>query len=665
MNKLIGIDTGGTYTDAVIFSESEGVLAKAKALTTRHDLSVGIGNAIDAAMRTANVSPDDIAMVSMSTTLATNAIVEGLGDRVGVILIGFQESDLNRAGLRGALRSDPVLFLAGGYDAHGSEAAALDTAPALAWLVGEASAVSAFAVAGQFSIANPGHELAVRALLADRAGKPVICSHGLSAKLNAPKRALTALLNARLIGIIHHLIDSTERLLSARSVAAPIMVVKGDGSLISAAEARRKPIETILSGPAASIVGASYLTGLRDALVSDIGGTTTDVALLRDGRPRLDARGAKVGGWLTMVEAVAMHTMGLGGDSEVGQDPGAADLALWLGPRRVIPVSLLASQFPDEVHTALGRQSAMQLPPEQAGRFAVASGQAGAELFASGGPEADIAQRIANGPVPLPDLIGGRRDNSTLARLVSRGGALISAFTPSDAAHVLGLHTAWDRQAAAKAAALFARKRTRLGETLADDAEAISHQVIAAVTRTSAESLLDACFAEDGDLTPRPSAHPLVQAALQRRSALVRLEVGLSVPIVALGAAAGAYYPEVARQLNTDSVIPHHADVANAIGAVVGHVRVTSTVTISRPSDDRYRAHLEDGPRDFAELADAVAAAEQSLHEAVIRGAEANGAPRIDIQFRQERKAVAVGTDELFLEMTISATGTGRPSLAS
>src|SRR3712207_3146395 len=97
---LIGIDTGGTYTDAVVFSEAAGVLAKAKALTTKHDLSIGIGQAIDAAMQRASALPSDIAVVSMSTTLATNAIVEGLGDRVGLVLIGFQQADLNRAGIQ-------------------------------------------------------------------------------------------------------------------------------------------------------------------------------------------------------------------------------------------------------------------------------------------------------------------------------------------------------------------------------------------------------------------------------------------------------------------------------------------------------------------------------------------------------------------------------------
>ncbi len=664
MARLIGVDTGGTYTDAVVFSEAEGVLAKAKALTTRHDLSIGIGEAIGAAMQAAGIAPADVAMVSMSTTLATNAIVEGLGDHVGLVLVGFKPADLERAGLRDALRGDPVLVLAGGHDAHGSEVLPLDSSPLLPWLAGEAAGVGAFAVASQFSVAHPGHELAVRAAIAERTGKPAVCSHELSARLNAPKRALTALLNARLIGTIHHLIEATERLLHARSITAPVMVVKGDGSLISAEEARRKPIETILSGPAASLVGASYLTGLRDALVSDIGGTTTDVALLRDGRPRLDEQGARVGGWSTMVEAVAMHTIGLGGDSEVGQDFAQSGAALRLGPRRAVPVSLLAVQFPQEVHRALDRQAAMPLPSEQAGRFAVASSRAGMDAQGATGPEADMLRRIVRGPVALTELLGNRRDNSTLERLLTRGAALVSAFTPSDAAHVVGIHTAWDGDAALKAAGLFARRRTRLGENLADGPDAISRSVIAAVTRASAESLLDACFAEEGDLPTGLSTHPLVQSALRRRPSLVRLAVDLSVPIVALGAAAATYYPDVAAQLNTRAVIPDHADVANAIGAVVGHVRVTSTVTISRPSDEHYRLHLEEGPRDFIELAEAVAVAEECLRETVTGRAAANGAPRVEIHFQHERQAVPVGGGELFLQMTVSATATGRPALA-
>jgi N-methylhydantoinase A/oxoprolinase/acetone carboxylase beta subunit len=102
-----------------------------QALTTRRDLSIGVGHAIDAAVRIGGTSPDEVALVSMSTTLATNAIVEGTGDQVGLVLIGLQGPELNRASLRQALRDDPVLFLAGGHDAHGSETATLDLAGGL------------------------------------------------------------------------------------------------------------------------------------------------------------------------------------------------------------------------------------------------------------------------------------------------------------------------------------------------------------------------------------------------------------------------------------------------------------------------------------------------------------------------------------------------------
>ncbi|TIO11576.1 MAG: hydantoinase/oxoprolinase family protein, partial [Mesorhizobium sp.] len=174
----------------------------------------------------------------------------------------------------------------------------------------------------------------------EKTGLPVTASHELSAKLGGPRRALTTLLNARLISMIDRLVAATEGFLAARGIAAPLMVVRGDGALVSAAFARQRPIETILSGPAASLVGARHMTGLDDAVVSDIGGTTTDVAVLDGGRPRLDPEGATVGGFRTMVEAVAMRTFGLGGDSEVTLEDSALNPRILLGPRRLVPLAL-------------------------------------------------------------------------------------------------------------------------------------------------------------------------------------------------------------------------------------------------------------------------------------------------------------------------------------
>ncbi len=340
---FLGIDTGGTYTDAVLWDEAAGphgkVLAKAKALTTRHDLAVGISGAVDAVLEKAAVDPSAIKLVSMSTTLATNALVEGQGGRVALVMIGFAEKDLERDGLKAALGSDPVIFCPGGHDVHGN-AQPLDLSSLEAALPELETGVSGFAVCAYFATRNPAHENAARDLIRESTGLPVTASHELSAKLGGPRRALTTLLNARLIAMIDRLVAATEGFLEKRGIAAPLMVVRGDGALVSARMPRERPIETILSGPAASLVGARHLTGLADAVVSDIGGTTTDVAVLDGGRPRLDPEGATVGGFRTMVEAVAMRTFGLGGDSEIALEDGGLEPKILLGPRRLVPLAL-------------------------------------------------------------------------------------------------------------------------------------------------------------------------------------------------------------------------------------------------------------------------------------------------------------------------------------
>ena len=317
MAVLLGVDTGGTYTDAVLIRDETEVIATAKALTTRADLAVGVGKAVSAVLAQSGVAAEDIAMAALSTTLATNALVEEQGGRVALIYVGFRAADLEAHGLSEALRGDPCLLLSGGHDHAGAEAAPLDEPALIAFLETHRAEVSGFAVASQFATRNPAHEQRVAELVAEVTERPVSASHSLSAKLNGPKRALTALLNARLIGMIDRLIGRAEDELRRLGIHAPLMVVRGDGALMSSAQARERPIETILSGPAASLVGACWLTGAETALVSDIGGTTTDVALLRDGRPAIDPAGAQVGPYRTMVEAVAMRTHGLGGDSEV------------------------------------------------------------------------------------------------------------------------------------------------------------------------------------------------------------------------------------------------------------------------------------------------------------------------------------------------------------
>ena len=668
MSLLLGVDTGGTYTDAVILDEGEGsaeraIKATAKALTTKHDLSVGIGEAIDRVLTSAKVSPADISLVSISTTLATNALVEGQGERVGLVFIGFEEAELDRAGLSAALGDDPVVRLAGGHNAAGEEIKTLDVERLEAWLSTARDRVEAFAVASYFSVRNPSHELAASEIVRGVTGKPVTCSHELSAAIGGPKRALTGLLNARLIGLLHRLVGSAEALMADRGIEAPLMVVRGDGALVSAEFAKTRPIETILSGPAASLVGASYLVGSENALVSDIGGTTTDIAVIRDGKPKIDPRGASVGGWRTMVEAVAMSTHGLGGDSEVRLLPEGLEGKLLLGPKRVIPVSLFASQYPKLVQDALDRALSEAIVRDTDGRFAVLARE---DQSTEGLKplEVSMIEQLRAGPKSLNDLIRSRMAGSALSRLVSLGRVAISGFTPSDAAHVLGLHESWDSEAAMKAAKLFARQKTPNGLLLSEDSGALCQRVIDLLIRRSAELVLETAFEEDGLEGTGLSQSTLARAALDRRRGFAKLSLDLDVPLIGLGASAPTYYPQVTELLGAEAAVPAEAGVANAIGAVVGRVRIARKASITQPAKGIFRAHLSPEPQDYKDYETAFEALVSQLKEEIREASETAGAREVEVHVEEDKQAAEINGEEVFFEALITVSATGRPKIA-
>ncbi|MDR7031511.1 N-methylhydantoinase A/oxoprolinase/acetone carboxylase beta subunit [Mesorhizobium sp. BE184] len=661
---FLGIDTGGTYTDAVLWSDGRGaVLAKAKALTTRHDLAIGIAGAVDAVLDASGLDPAAIKLVSMSTTLATNALVEGQGGRAALVMIGFSPSDLARDGLDRALGGDPVVFSPGGHDVHGNEAA-LDLSALEAALPELAGTVSGFAVCAYFSTRNPAHEIAARNLIRDLAGLPVTASHELSSQLGGPRRALTTLLNARLIAMIDRLVAATEGFLAARGIAAPLMVVRGDGALVSAAFARQRPIETILSGPAASLVGARHMTGLADAVVSDIGGTTTDVAVLDGGRPRLDPEGATVGGWRTMVEAVAMRTFGLGGDSEVALEEGALDPRLVLGPRRLVPLSLAAHLHGAMVADELERQLRAPNPGRNDGRFAVRTGVPDRLAAGLGNGEEKLYARISTTPDPLDRLLTANAQLATLNRLVARGLVHVSGFTPSDAAHVLGRQSNWDAAAARLGAELFARRRNGRGQAVAASAEDLCERVLAAVTRWSAEAILETAFSEDGLDGAAAVVHALVQRAVGRQPGIARLSVALDRPVIGLGASAPLHYAGLESLVGNRCVVPADTDVANALGAVVGQVRVSVTARVSQPKQRLFRVASGDVLRDFAEEEPALAAAEALVREVAARRAADAGADAAEIDVTVDIRATTVEGQRMFIEADVVATAAGRPRIA-
>lgn len=666
MPVLLGVDTGGTYTDAVLIRDETTVIASAKSLTTRQDLAIGVGNAVRSVLETAQIAPEDIALASLSTTLATNALVEGQGGRVALIYIGFRGRDLEAHGLAEALKGDPALVLAGGHNHAGGEAQPLDEEALVAFLETHKSDVSGFAVAGQFATRNPAHELRAAQLVAEVTGKPVSSSHQLSAKLNGPKRAMTAVLNARLIGMIDRLIGRAEDILIDIGVTAPLMVVRGDGALISSGQARERPIETILSGPAASIVGARWMTGADFALVSDIGGTTTDVALIKGGKPQIDPAGARVGPYRTMVEAVAMRTTGLGGDSEVHFQSEGLQGGVTLGPRRVLPISLIAVEAPDVVHAALDAQLRSVTPGEHDARFVrMVSGQTQEGL---GPREQALLGRIGDQVHPLGDIIKSRVELGALKRLVERGQIQIAGVTPSDASHVLGRVMEWDSGAARKALRLFGRRRTGGGDVLSNSEDDIAQMIIDQLTHQTALALLETAFSEETpgfDVAPDVLArHVLMQRGMSGHQGLVRLNTGLAVDVVGLGASAPSYYPAVGDRLGTRMILPEHAGVANAIGAVVGRVTMRQSGTVTSPSEGKFRVHLADGPKDFGDRDSALTLLETVLREEAQRQAEEAGAQDIQMTVSRDIRTAGVEAREVFVEATITVEAAGRPRVA-
>ncbi|MBL4918807.1 hydantoinase/oxoprolinase family protein [Szabonella alba] len=668
MTLFLGVDTGGTYTDAVVLDAvADAVLGKAKSLTTRADLSLGIGRAVDAALAAARVEEGDVTMVSLSTTLATNALVEGQGGRVALVFIGFDADDFTRAGLEEAMRGDPVIHLPGGHSHAGTEAAALDLAALERALAG--LEVEGYAVAARFATRNPAHEAAARDLIRRVTGRAVTCSYELSANLNGPKRALTAVLNARLIGMIDGLVTACETHLARRGITAPVMVVRGDGALISAAMVRERPIETILSGPAASIVGARWLTGESEALVSDIGGTTTDVALLRGGLPEIDPMGARVGGFRTMVDAVAMRTTGLGGDSELHLLQGGLTAQLRLGPRRLVPVSLLAVDHAEMVHAALDRALSTGIAGEYDGRFVIPMpGRirvAGTGLAAR---EAALLDRITTA-MPLDRALTSRLEGAALDRLVARGLVMLSGVTPSDASHVLGNLADWDGAAAQKALDLMARRRGGNGERIAADGAALAQAVVDQLTAQTVTCLLEAAFAGDPGLAGAGdeaalAAHPLVLAGLDNHRGIVEMSARLAVPVIGLGASAPVYYGAVGQRLGARMVLPDHAGVANAIGAVVGQISQRLTGVVSSAGEGQFTAHMSYGPERFTSPGAAMEAMETTLRAEAEARARLAGAEDLLVSVARDIREAEIEGRPMFIEATLTVTASGRPRVA-
>lgn len=659
---LIGIDTGGTYTDAVIWNKSKGVVAKAKSLTTREDQAIGIGNACRSVLNSSGISPADVSMVSMSTTLATNALVEGKGDSVLLVLCGFDRDLLAHGGLGLAMGRDPLLICNGGHDAMGAEHT-LDSDALRTDLLAWRGRVSAVAVCASFSVRNPSHELRIADLVKEVLNVPVSLSHNLTPRLGGASRALTTYLNARLVSIVNGLIVRSQHYFEGQGFTCPLMIVRGDGSLVTAEFAKRRPIETILSGPAASVVGARHLTAIDNAFVSDIGGTTTDIAVLEKGLPRIDLHGARVGPYQTMVEAIAIRTFGLGGDSEVRITHRNLDTKIELGPRRVVPLALLADQYPDVLLPILRKQASTEHYTPLHGRFALLAHRPGSQDCILSASERILVDKLRDGPRALETLILRSVHLTHLSGLVQRGLVHVSGFTPSDAAHSLGLQDTWNREASLLGADILASQKSGAGLRNASSGTELSTFVLETTKRATAEALFETGLHEDGLDGTELVRSPLFQRAMSKRSGTTSLRPSLDRPVIGLGASAPLYYVDLEERTNSPCIVPEHADVANALGAVVGQVSVKVSLTVLKIGEAHFRITSGDGAIDVLDESEAIARAEFEAAEMARVSAQEAGAQDPSVEVEREVNVATVNGERIFLDATIIARAVGRPML--
>jgi N-methylhydantoinase A/oxoprolinase/acetone carboxylase beta subunit len=333
---LLGIDVGGTFTDAVVVKGNK-VLAQAKTPTTHDDLLAGILAALDRVL--AGVGVAGLRRVALSTTIVTNAVVENKLDRVGLFLLPGPGMDIS------ALVPERPCILSGYIDHRGRETAApaeAEAAAACRELAGRN--VDIFAVAGKFAVRNPAHEQTVAGWLrAHAAPQHITLGAAVSGSLNFWRRANSAYYNAAVWRHFGHFARAAQAAMAERGIAAPVYILKADGGTMPLAAAGERPVEAVFTGPAASVLGIMALEAPRGEAVSlDIGGTSTDIALWRDGAPLFAERGAAIGVYPTAVRAFWLHSIGIGGDSFVRRESGR----ITIGPERRGPAMAVGGPAP-------------------------------------------------------------------------------------------------------------------------------------------------------------------------------------------------------------------------------------------------------------------------------------------------------------------------------
>ena len=333
---LLGLDVGGTFTDAVII-EGHRVVSSAKRRTTKDNLMQGIGEALDAVLDSFDTS--NIKQVTLSTTVVTNTIVEEKEQVVDLYVVtgpGRNVDDI--------FPVSPI-YLQGYTDHRGIvvERTSTDGVRDIARMIQARSGTDLAAVSAKFGVRNPQEELSITEALKERYNT---ISNGslLSGSLNFPRRTISAYFNSAVTPVFTVFKKNVEDALSARNIKAPLHILKADGGSLPMEHMVSRPVETAFTGPAATVLGLSALGAIGNAhtVALDIGGTTTDISLWKQGKPLMTKNGVSIREYPSAVRSFAVTSVGIGGESVVR----IVDGEIMVGPERVGPSAALGGNEP-------------------------------------------------------------------------------------------------------------------------------------------------------------------------------------------------------------------------------------------------------------------------------------------------------------------------------
>ncbi|MFA6472127.1 MAG: DUF1638 domain-containing protein [Candidatus Latescibacterota bacterium] len=641
---VIGIDAGGTFTDAVAVSlKKHRVLASGKSPTTHHDLSIGVRNALLTLPETLRKTAGRLAI---STTLATNAIVEEKGSRTGLILIGYDNDVAERVTIgSGDIRT----IVPGKHDIYGIEIEKLDekaliqAAEALI-----AKGMESLALSSYMATRNPEHEIRAFRILREHFAVPAVMGHELTDDIDSVRRAQTVLLNARLLPVITMLIDSIGKVVEELSMPAEVRLVTTEGMLMNASEAKEKPVRMILSGPAASVEGVRFLTGRESCVLADIGGTTTDIAVIEGGSARRTGRGSSVGKYTTSIHATDIRTLGLGGDSVIQWEHGQ----IQVGPRRAVPICVLASEHP-AILSDLKRLkgfSGSDYGLVQPGTFYVMvrtpenhSGLTSREKM--------ILDILQKGPVsevelsrllsyPYLSLLGTER-------LEELGIIRRSGLTPTDIMVLEGKVKKWKGRAAEIMLELFSeRSGLSTGELV--------NRIWKEIHRLAAASVITEILSGGNEGRAFPGCD-YCEGTFGNDD---RIEViyRLKNPLVGIGAPARFMLEGIESHLSCEVIIPQWGEVANAVGAAAGAGGMHIDLSIMPDGKGKFLLYSPEGMHVFRKLEEAKENALEIARESALEYARRMGYQKFGLSVRvHDRSAPSAFAGDIYIDTSVVA----------